>query len=550
MELADLQAEYGDDVEVIDRRLTAYGAAAEYMMCEDREVVLDSGARTGKSFSAMWKSHLCAENYPGSRQLWMRETRVSMNTTILPDFENEILYPGHPALGSRTLENRTDYTYPNGSAIILAGADKYNRLLSAKFDRFTMFQAEEIRLAVFEKMLTRLSAFKTPYQQATLDVNPDVEDHWINLRPEQFVCVRNDYSLPEGEMCTWYGDPAPECPKCGAPTRRRMTRICYRHQDNPLLWDHEEDDWTPEGRIVMNNLNQTTGVVRKRLLEHQWCAAEGQVWPQYDAGVHRIVASVENRKETQEFFLHLEGEERPIKIEFFGASLDFGYRAPGCLQVWAVDGSRRSYRVAEVYYAEKELDWWAEVCCELYETFPFVVGIADCAEPRSIEHLNDRMGPVVGRDVSRLWNPCDKSQGQLAGLNMVRWALAPGADKDPMVYLVKDAFPRGWDPGLREGMRATCTEKEIPSYVLLRSEGRPNQEKLEKDERPDPTCADHGCNAMQYWLEWLWRKDPQALAPLRNLPAFPPGSVGADWELDKILRGEPTSWEKPPKRWR
>jgi hypothetical protein len=47
-----------------------------------------------------------------------------------------------------------------------------------------------------------------------------------------------------------------------------------------------------------------------------------------------------------------------------------------------------------------------------------------------------------------------------------------------------------------------CTVEEIPSYVYSQGE----HGKLDT-ERTDPSCADHGCDALRYAVSFLHRRD-------------------------------------------
>ena len=89
-----------------------YGAAAELFKATDREVLAESGARTGKTHSELVKARYTAETYPGSRQLFVRQTRTSLSESVLPDWENKVLGHGHPAIGRARRSHRDAYHFP------------------------------------------------------------------------------------------------------------------------------------------------------------------------------------------------------------------------------------------------------------------------------------------------------------------------------------------------------------------------------------------------------------------------------------------------------
>ena len=121
--------------QVLDRTYHAYGGAAELFQCEALEVLYEAGAGTGKTFACLQKANHYARSYPGSRILFTRKTRKSMNESVLPQWEDDVLWPGHPAIvGTASKEHRDYYLYPNGSRVVLGGLDNVDRIMSAQYD--------------------------------------------------------------------------------------------------------------------------------------------------------------------------------------------------------------------------------------------------------------------------------------------------------------------------------------------------------------------------------------------------------------------------------
>jgi len=66
-------------------------------------------------------------------------------------------------------------------------------------------------------------------------------------------------------------------------------------------------------------------------------------------------------------------------------------------------------------------------------------------------------------------------------------------------------------------MKPCCLIEELPSYVWTKSrDGRPVRE------RPDPTCSDHGVDALRYAAMFLWNRD-------MSLPEAPPEYEDGTW---------------------
>jgi len=453
--------QHPEAVERIDRRYEAFGAAAEFFRSQELEVLCESGAGTGKSYSLMQKANWTARKYPGSRQIFARQTRKSLTESVLVDWEEKVLWQGHPAMtGTAKRDHRDSYTYPNGSTIVLVGLENVDRILSAQYDRIYIFQAEETNVETWEKLISRLRWGRAGYHQIVADVNPASEFHWLNQRA-----------------------------RAG-----KMQRICYRHEDNPLWYDHKEKRWTTAGvNYVTNVLGALTGARRERLLNHRWVSEEGLIWDFYDQGIHLVSP-----------------DAVPKEQGWYFGSFDKGLRAPGCLQIWKVDKEKRMWRVAEVYKTGQTMDWWADRVEELYSKYHMIAIACDPSEPEYINKFNDRLGFRGGRTVVRIARKADNSL--LTGLDMVDWAL-----RERRMFFVRDSLVEGRDSSLAHRLQPCCTEEEIPSYTWLKhAEGKPMKE------RPDPSCADHGCDATRYAAMFLWGRDHNEEQPI----FFDPGTFG------------------------
>lgn len=222
--------------------------------CEDPEVVMDGPARTGKTFACLWKLHVMCEKYPGTRVLLVRQTRESLTDTVLVTLERDVLGLENPIIGGQQRSSRKAYNYPNSSAIIISGIkqsghDQKAKLLSSEYDFVYIPQAEEVMEDDWQKLSTRLSNFRAPYQQMLGDCNADSPTHWIYRR-----------SLA-----------------------RKLTRLSTTLKDNPRWWvnDPTQADgghWTQEGEQVLKRLSGLTGIQRQRLFEGKWVQATGLIY--------------------------------------------------------------------------------------------------------------------------------------------------------------------------------------------------------------------------------------------------------------------------------
>jgi len=385
------------------------------------------------------------DTYPGARILLVRATRESLSHSVLDVWENSVLWPGHPALSQGgTATQRSFYRWPNGSMVVLGGLDdkQAERTYSARYDIVAVFEAFQVSLKNWMKLFRSLRNHKVPWQQIIADTNPDAPGHWLNVRANQ----------------------------------GHMARFKARHEDNPAC-----------GEADLEILRRYTGVLRARLYLGEWVGAAGQVWETFDPTIHII-------------------DEAPIAdCKWFFGAMDWGWRDTGVFQVWGVETGPtrdmdRMYMVAEVYQRNRLLDWWAEVACELDAEYGLHSIVCDPSRPENIAKFNDMIGGHRGRHLSRIArkpaqvalgaNNTRRSHGDLAGLDLVRWALDPSQDGGPRIYFVRDALRYGVDQTLVEASRPTRTVEEIPSYVFATPEG---EEHGRRAEETDPDCWDDGC---------------------------------------------------------
>lgn len=504
-------------------RFRLYGAAAAYFACEDREVLCESGARTGKTHSELVKAKFVAETYPGSRQLFARETRKSLTETVLPDWEMKVLGHGHHAIGKARRNNRDAYHFSNGSVVVLHGLDDPENLLSGEFDRFYVFQAEQLQQQdTWDSLLSRLSGSATPYCQATADANPSHERHWLIRRVKETLCF----------ACANVVNPPTSlsCDRCGSTALGRMRHFQYRHQDNPMWFDHELGEWTERGvEYLTQILGRLRGVRRKRLLQHLWVSEEGQILEDWDPEVHRLSGKLEFEPTGWWLTIASPGwsrgsadpmREARIHIDWFGAGADWGFSPhPGALQVWAYDRHGRRFMVVEVCKTGQQVAWWAEAGAALWKEFDLRYIAVDPSANDLCSAFNTRIGEHGGPSIAIGANNVLRRQSpDLAGIDLMRWGL-----RDPKgtvrTFILKDALRYGVDQSLRDAGRPTCLEEEIPEWVFekKKSTGNPT-------EKPDPECADHCLDAWRYEQGEGW--GIRMSHELEKQP-YPEGSAGA-----------------------
>jgi len=467
--------------EIIDRDFLIRGPAAAYFQYNGLEALLEGGTRCSKSWSFMIKAKATADAYPRSRQLIARQTRKSLNESILRDWREDILWTGHEAVSySASKEHQDLYRWKNGAEVFFCGLegmrDTASPILSTQWDRIYVCQAEETDKNDWEVLATRLSSFKTPFHQLTADCNPAAPSHWLNTR---------------------------FAPDLLGPDRARFP---FRHYDNPLFYDglYPNGDWTPEGEEYMSILEGTlTGVRRERFLLNKWVAAEGQILDNWDPRIHSIDAELE-RDPRHGWLIHKKGQPNPIRVAYFTCGVDWGWHPdPGCISLWAYDSPRwhpniRRFRVAEVMKLRWQREEWADLAESWWQKYGVSWFSCDPSDPENINYFRLRLGKMNQRNAPPIAVKCPpiggghrRAKHHSASIDLMREGLL-SATGHTRSFFFKDAFPEGIDEELRRTSRPTCFEQEVESWTYeVDTSGNPTS-------KPSSKCDQHAIMAALY----------------------------------------------------
>lgn len=379
------------------------GGAVSLLECRDPEVLLEGPAGTGKTLSCLWKLHAAALKHRKMRGLIVRKTLVSLTSSALVTFTNQILSSGgfgvHFFGGSKV--EPAQFRYPNGSRIVVGGLDNAAKIMSTEYDLIYVNEATDLTLDDWEKLTARNRYGVMPYQQVIADCNPDAPTHWLNQRCNE-----------------------------GTTTRLRST-----HHDNPRYWDGSQ--WTAEGQsYVVEKLGKLTGVRRHRLLDGLWAAAEGIVFDGWNPTVH-LVDAMSIPPEWPRYWC-----------------IDFGYVHPFVWQWWAVDPDGRAYRYREIYATGRLVTDHAVQGLKL-----------SSGEPRPIAIITDHDAEdraTLERATGMSTTPAYK--GVSDGLQAVAARLRVNDNGKAGLYFLRDARIER-DSSLADAGKPTCTEEEFPSYI-------------------------------------------------------------------------------------
>lgn len=395
------------------------------------ELVISGCSGTGKSLGIGAYIRWVCSQYRGARVLVCRQTRESLTESWMEIFENNVLLPDDPMITGSSLRRSHRHSYDDpetGSTIVMGGIDKPSKLYSTKWDIVYVNECMEIDEDSWQKFLRSLRNNKVPWQQLVGDCNPDAPTHWI-LKREQ-----------AGLLSHW----------------------ATTHADNPAYYT-SDGKLTQQGRTyIESRLGQLSGVTRERLLHGRWVAAEGLVWSEFDRSIH-VVSS------------------EPKEFRRYVASQDWGYRAPGCLHVYGIDGDGAMHLVHEIYRTRVRDEQWGEWAKDAASRWPIEAIVCDPESPASVDYYRSLGLPAVNADKARY-----------RGIDAVRNRFHVGGNGKPGIYIWSGCNQCA-DPELLGAKLCTGLVSELGQYVYKRSSSG-----ITKGDETDPRCADHACDCLRY----------------------------------------------------
>jgi len=158
------------------------------------EVLVEGPGGTGKTTGLVSLFLILALRYPGSRQLWVRDTRKSLTDSVLSTFHSDVLTPGHYLNRRRATDQTVRYLFHNQSEIVLGGLNHPSRLYSTSWDLVYINEVFEVTDDdPWRRFLRGLrhgrftDGHTIPWHLLIGDTNPEDPGHWCNQRflPEE-----------------------------------------------------------------------------------------------------------------------------------------------------------------------------------------------------------------------------------------------------------------------------------------------------------------------------------------------------------------------------
>jgi phage terminase large subunit len=436
-----------------------YGTHLELMRYRGREVLIAGPAGTGKSRAALEKLNMVCMQRP-VRAAIVRKVRKSLTQAALVTFESKVL--PQPS-GVRFWTEDQEYRYPGGAVVALAGLDDPEKVKSTEFDIIYVQEATELDQNDWELLVSRLRNGVLSYQQLIADCNPADPYHWLKQR-----CDRGDCLLLES-----------------------------RHEDNPMLWDHERGEWTEFGTSYLKTLDTLSGYLYQRLRLGLWVAADGMFFTEWNPEVHIVDA-------------------RDIPSHWpCWTTTDYGFAAPWCT-LWLTRDpeTRQMYVYRERYATGLRDEEQAEEIRRAEEGDNIVLRVLDPSmfNPRTEQNRpsiaqvyadhgvvgvpgmnNRRTGWAIVRRALAL--SAESGAANRTGQEIVKRALAAGQAANPAAATTADALPTA-TPRLRllRG-RAPNLERTLPAMVHDPLDPEDVADKLRGTK-----TEDHAVDALRYGL--------------------------------------------------
>ncbi len=250
----------------VRRMFRARGGHRVLFAARDREILCEAPAGTGKTRVILELLNLLALTYAGLQLLAVRKHAVTLTTTALATFNQEVVHQDSGVTffgGSR--DEPASYRYPNGSRIVVGGMgdgkDAVQKILSARYDVIYVNEATELSEDEWENLTARLRLPEVPAKRADGtafvaqriigDCNPTYGTHWLYRRI----------------------------------TSGKTRLIASRLEDNPTYYD-DEGQPTAAGQRYIAGLDALTGTRYQRLRLGLRVGVENAIYPHFDRDIH------------------------------------------------------------------------------------------------------------------------------------------------------------------------------------------------------------------------------------------------------------------------
>jgi len=417
----------------------------EIMKAREKRLLTHGPQGTGKTRVSLEKARAYCIKYPGIRCLLLRSVRKWLTRSALVTWEDKVVVDGELVPDRVQRENRSRYTFKNGSIVDVAGLDDPQSIFSTEYDLAVLIEANEVSQDTVEKLDARLRNNVGPYQQLLMDCNPQSPQHWL------YKAMHT--AIPDGRSgkTTW------------------LRPIAMRHTDNPALYTHDGKK-TAFGEVFLSRIDDLTGVRRLRLRDGLWVQSDGVVYDQWD----------EKRNVVKRF-------TPPVGWRRIWV-IDFGYTNPFVWQLWVVDPDGRMFLYREIYLTGRIVEDHAKMILDNTADEPppeAIICDHDAEDRKTLErHLGNRPTIAAIKAVS-------------VGIDAVQSRMKPAGDGKPRFYIMENTLVHDPDESLVEAKKPTSTRAEIDLYIWKKNTDGTVAKDVPVKEH------DHGCDGFRYVTAYL-----------------------------------------------
>lgn len=250
------------------KKITVTYKQGLFIQCNADMVLFGGAAGGGKSYAQLIDALYCADNYPGIRQLILRESFPELRRSLI--IKSQTLYPE-----DRMQYNAADFTWYhiNGSIIefgYLDSDDSVTIYKSAEYDIIRPDEGTEFSEYRLTYMQSRIRGANKYPKQMKISTNPDGPGHKF-LKKTFKIGVNEPYvTFQEYIGKDRFGKPQYES-RCYIPSL---------YYDNDFLMDSDPG--------YVNRLLKLPEKEQKALMEGNWEIFDDQAFPEFDYKIHVV----------------------------------------------------------------------------------------------------------------------------------------------------------------------------------------------------------------------------------------------------------------------
>jgi len=231
------------------------------LMCQNIEVLLEGGSRSGKTFISLYALIQRACRYNGSKHLIVRKHFAHVKS-IWYDTLPKLLKICFPTLEVK--ENKTDWfcEFPNGSQLWFGGTDdkeRIEKLLGWEWESIFINEGSQIPFDTYELLKTRLNPAQGIKPLLLIDYNPPSTQHWgyvifhkgLNYENKQPLEDKDRYARlqmnPADNKNNLSDTYLSTLESMSERKRKRFLMGEYTDATEGALW---EDDWIIRNRVL------------------------------------------------------------------------------------------------------------------------------------------------------------------------------------------------------------------------------------------------------------------------------------------------------------